>query len=133
MGIEEQRILVVDDNPINLKLVTFLLQSRGYSVRTAENAFEALAMIDEDVPHLVLMDLQMPGMDGLALTRKLKADARTRAAFVVALTAAAMKGDEERALAAGCDAYMTKPIDTRALPIKVAEFLARGAGGGKTT
>jgi CheY-like chemotaxis protein len=118
-------ILVVDDNPQNCKLVSFVLTNQGYSVRTASNAEEAVAAIAEKLPDLILMDLQLPGMDGLTLTRELKADPRTKNTFIVALTAYAMKGDETRAYEAGCDAYITKPIDTRTLPATIAEYLAR--------
>jgi len=117
-------ILIVDDNPTNLKLVRVLLGGEGYAVRTAMNAAEALAEIAKRPPRLILMDIQLPGMDGLALTRMLKADAATRDIVVVALTAYAMKGDEERVLAAGCNGYVSKPIDTRSLPRVVAGFLA---------
>jgi len=117
-------ILIVDDNPTNLKLVRVLLGGEGYAVRTAMNAAEALAEIAKRPPRLILMDIQLPGMDGLALTRLLKADAATRDIVVVALTAYAMKGDEERVLAAGCNGYVSKPIDTRSLPRVVAGFLA---------
>jgi CheY-like chemotaxis protein len=116
-------ILIVDDNPTNMKLVSFLLSARGYVVRTAGSADEALALLESFHPRLVLMDIQLPGMDGLELTRRLKADATTRDIKVVAVTAYAMKGDEEKARAAGCDGYITKPIDTRALPRQIAELL----------
>lgn len=128
-----ESVLVVDDNPHNAKLVAFLLGARGYAVRTAATAEAALAALAEEVPRLILMDLQLPGMDGLTLTRKLKADPRTKDTFIVALTASAMTGDEARALAAGCDAYLTKPIDTRSLPTKVVEFLARNSPGDRGT
>lgn len=118
-------ILVVDDNVSNTKLLAFILSSRGYTVRTAADAEQALATLREFQPRLVLMDIQMPGMDGLELTRRLKADPATRDIIVIAATAYAMKGDEERALAAGCDGYLTKPIDTRALPARIAAFLGR--------
>lgn len=118
-------ILIVDDNPANLKLVRFLLASEGYDVRTATDADEALAVLQGFRPRLILMDVQLPGMDGLELTRRLKADPATRDAIVLALTAYAMKGDEERALGAGCDGYVPKPIDTRALPGLVASYLDR--------
>lgn len=124
-----ERILVVDDHAQNSKLLAFLLGAQGYAVQTAGNAEEALAAVAVEVPRLILMDLQLPGMDGLTLTRKLKADARTRATVVVAVTAYAMRGDEARALEAGCDGYLTKPIDTRALPGLVASFLARDPPG----
>lgn len=117
-------ILIVDDNPSNTKLLAFLLQAKGYEVRTAANADEALAAIADRHPRLILMDIQLPGMDGLTLTRQLKADPATQGISIIAATAYAMKGDEARALAAGCDGYITKPIDTRQLPADIARFLA---------
>jgi CheY-like chemotaxis protein len=116
-------ILIVDDNAVNLRLARLLLSGEGYDVRTAGNAEEALAILGEFKARLILMDLQMPGMDGLELTRRLKADAATRDITILALTAYAMKGDEERARAAGCDGYIPKPIDTRALPELIARLL----------
>ncbi|HVY49863.1 MAG TPA: response regulator [Minicystis sp.] len=120
-------VLVVDDNPMNLKLVRFVLKRAGFDVHEAVDAEQALAVLREMVPAVILVDLQLPGMDGLELTRRIKADARTRDVPVVAVTAFAMKGDEERATRAGCDAYVTKPIDTNALPALVAGFAARAA------
>ena len=117
-------ILIVDDNPSNTKLLAFLLQSKGYDVRTAANADEAVASIAERRPRLILMDIQLPGTDGLTLTRRLKSDPDTKDISIIAATAYAMKGDEERARAAGCDGYLTKPIDTRQLPLDLARFLA---------
>jgi CheY-like chemotaxis protein len=117
-------ILIVDDNPSNTKLLAFLLASKGYEIRTAANADEALATLTEWKPRLILMDIQLPGMDGLTLTRQLKADPATADIPIIAATAYAMKGDEERARAAGCDGYFTKPIDTRRLPLDIARFLA---------
>jgi CheY-like chemotaxis protein len=116
-------VLVVDDNPVNLKLLVYLLTARGYEVRTAADATAALAEVREYPPRLILMDLQLPGMDGLELTRRLKADDATRNIVVVAVTSYAMKGDEDRARAAGCDGYVAKPVDTRALPGLVASLL----------
>jgi CheY-like chemotaxis protein len=118
------RILVVDDNPTNLKLVSDLLQFEGHEVLKAMDAEEAQVVLTAILPDLILMDIALPGMDGLTLTRLLKADERTRHIRVVALTAFAMKGDEQKALDAGCDGYITKPIDTRALPGEVAGILA---------
>ncbi len=106
-----ERILIVDDNPTNLKLVRVLLAGEGYEVRTAVDADDALAQLADFQPRLILMDLQLPGMDGLTLTRRLKQDPATRGIAILALTSYAMKGDEEKALAAGCDGYITKPID----------------------
>ncbi len=120
-----ERILIVDDNPTNLKLVRVLLTAEGYDVRTAMDAEEALSVIAAFPPVLILMDLQLPGMDGLELTRRLKADPSTRSAIIVAVTAYAMKGDEARALAVGCDGYVTKPIDTRTLPTRIAGYLSQ--------
>ena len=117
-------ILIVDDNPVNLKLARVLLLTEGYEVRTAGHAEEALAVLQSFQARLVLMDIQLPGMDGLELTRRLKADPATRGTIIVALTAYAMKGDEEKALAAGCDGYVSKPIDVRTLPNIVAGYLA---------
>jgi two-component system cell cycle response regulator DivK len=117
-------ILVVDDNPQNLKLARVLLAGEGYMVEGATDAEEALHILDGFTPRLILMDLQLPGMDGLALTRKLKADPKHRDIVIVALTAYAMKGDEEKALAAGCDGYVAKPIDTDGLPRLIARLLS---------
>ncbi len=121
-----EAILIVDDNPANLRLVEVLLSSEGYDVRTARDAEEALAALSRFRPRLILMDLQLPGMDGLALTRLLKADPAMREINIVALTAYAMKGDEEKADAAGCDGYITKPINTRTFPQEIARFVGRG-------
>jgi CheY-like chemotaxis protein len=126
-GVRGERILIVDDNLMNLKLVRVLLVAEGYSVRTAINAEEALLAVDSFKPRLILMDIQLPGMNGLELTRLLKAAPATRGAIIVAVTAYAMKGDEERALAAGYDGYLSKPIDTRALPALIADFLGARA------
>jgi two-component system, cell cycle response regulator DivK len=109
-------VLIVDDNDINLKLLEHVTAHHGYDVQTAGDANGAIAAIAVRRPALILMDMQMPGIDGFELTRRLKADATTRAITIVAVTAFAMKGDEARALAAGCDSYVAKPIDTRALP-----------------
>jgi CheY-like chemotaxis protein len=119
-------ILIVDDNPTNMKLVSFLLSSKGYAVRTASSADEALKAIDASVPQLILMDIQLPGTDGLTLTRQLRGNPRSSGVVIIAVTAYAMKGDEEKAYAAGCDGYITKPIDTRSLPGTIAEYLAKG-------
>jgi CheY-like chemotaxis protein len=124
------RILVVDDNPINLKLVSHVLESAGFAVERAGDAEQAQEMLNDMCPDLILMDIALPGMDGLTLTRKLKADPRFKDVPVVALTAFAMKGDDRKALDAGCDGYITKPIDTRDLPQQVQAYLRPGAGQG---
>jgi two-component system, cell cycle response regulator DivK len=124
----DEPILVVDDNPANLALLHFMLSIQGHSVRTAANAQEALASLAAQRPWLILMDLQMPGMDGFELTRRLKADPGTRDIIVVAVTAYAMTGDEQRARAAGCDGYLSKPIDKALLRATVARHLASRKG-----
>ena len=116
-------ILVVDDNPLNLKLAADVLEIDGFRVSKAANAELALERIREEMPDLMLMDIQLPGMNGLALTRLLKSSSATQNIPIVALTAFAMNGDEQRALDAGCAGYLTKPIDTRTLSVQVAEFL----------
>jgi len=120
-----EKILIVDDNPTNLKLVAYLMRAKGYDVSTAIDADAAIADIRARRPALILMDVQLPGIDGLELTRRLKADPATRDIIIVAVTAYAMKGDQDKAVAAGCDDYVTKPIDTRALPDTIARHLAR--------
>lgn len=124
-----EAILIVDDNLTNLKLVKVLLETEGYQVRTATHADDALKALGEFRPRLILMDIQLPGMDGLTLTRQLKADSKTAGIMVVALTAYAMKGDEEKALASGCSGYITKPVDTRVFSRQVAQFLGGTTGG----
>jgi two-component system cell cycle response regulator len=122
------RILVVDDNLLNRKLACDLLELEGYEVRSCEDAEQAQEVLaQEAVPDLILMDLSLPGMDGLTLTRRLKADARFASVPIVAFTALAMKGDEEKALQAGCSGYIAKPIDIRRLPAQVAGLLAAKA------
>lgn len=117
-------ILIVDDNVTNLKLVRLLLETEGYTIRTASHASEALQVLRDFRPQLILMDIQLPDIDGLTLTRQLKADPETAGITVVALTAYAMKGDEEKALASGCSGYITKPVDTRQLVRQIAQYLA---------
>lgn len=121
-------ILVVDDNPTNLKLIRVLLLSKGYDVRTACDAEEALQVLAAFRPRLILMDLQLPGMDGLELTRRLKAEPATRDTVILAVTAYAMKGDEQKALDAGCDGYIAKPVETRSLPGVIARYIAGPIG-----
>jgi CheY-like chemotaxis protein len=123
-------ILIVDDNPVNMALVSFILGKRGHEVRVASSGEEALALLQSFRPRLILMDLQMPGIDGFEVARRLKANPATRTITVVAVTAYAMRGDEERALQAGCDGYLSKPIDTRTLPETVERFLAGEAASG---
>lgn len=117
-------VLIVDDNPQNLKLAKVILAAEGYEVKTAIDAEDALRILEWFTPRLILMDLQLPRMDGLELTRRLKADPARREIIIIALTAYAMKGDDDKAFAAGCDGYISKPVDIEALPRVVAEHLA---------
>jgi two-component system, cell cycle response regulator DivK len=119
-----ERVLVVDDNPLNLKLMQVLLRIEGYDVRTSADATEALVVLQAFGPRVIVMDIQLPGIDGLELTRRLKGDRSTQHILIIALTAYAMIGDETTARAAGCDAYVTKPLDTTAFTGMLAELLA---------
>ena len=118
------RILVVEDNAANLKLATFLLESAGHEVLSATDAEAGVMVARAEQPSLILMDIQLPGMDGLAATAQLKGDELTRAIPVIALTALAMKGDEERIRAAGCDGYIAKPLDYKSFLATVSAYLA---------
>lgn len=118
----EKKILVVEDNPVNMELVTDLLEVAGFSFETAMTAEEGIRLAESVLPDLILMDIQLPGMDGLEATSILKKNPKTKHIAIVALTAHAMKGDEERALAVGCIGYITKPINTRSFPRMVQEF-----------
>ena len=118
-----QRILIIEDTPANMKLATLLLRREGYEVLQATNARDGIALAREHLPALILMDIQLPGMDGLDATRMLKGDRATCAIPVVALTAFAMKGDEDRILAAGCDGYVAKPIQYKLFLATVKEIV----------
>jgi two-component system, cell cycle response regulator DivK len=124
MPVTKKSILLVDDCVANLKLTRFLLMEDGFEVRTAQNAEQALQALEKSVPDIILLDIQMPGMDGLALTRHLRRDWAGSLCKVpiVALTASAIKGDEQIARAAGCDGYITKPIDTRTFVSILREY-----------
>ena len=128
----EKSVLIVDDNPMNMKLVRVLLTSEGYDVRTAGDALEAMAILEQWHPRLILMDIQLPGIDGLELTRQLKSNPVTEQIIIIGLTAYAMKGDEERILAAGCDGYIAKPINTRTLPRLIETLIERKTTMAKT-
>jgi two-component system cell cycle response regulator DivK len=116
-------ILVVDDRRTNLALLEFLLRAHGHEVHTAVDAESMFAAIAKQKPQLILMDVQLPVIDGLELTRRIKANPATADIIVVAVTAYAMSGDEQLARAAGCDAYVSKPINTQTLPQLIAKFL----------
>lgn len=116
-------ILVVEDNPINQLLTSSVLEREGYSVQAVGSAEDARVYLAGETPDLILMDIQLPGQDGLTLTRDLRSASETGNIPIVALTALAMVGDRERALAAGCAGYITKPIDTRTFGDQVRRFL----------
>jgi len=118
------KILVIEDNLMNLTLATDLLEANGFVVSPARTAEEGLRMAQAVLPDLVLMDMGLPGMDGLCATKELKANPATRHLMVVGLTSHAMKGDGEIALNAGCEGYVTKPIDTRTFIGTVTRFIA---------
>lgn len=124
-AVPKESILVVDDNETNLKLLRWLLEKKGYEVRTACDAQTARDSIRAVRPKLVLMDIQLPDTDGLSLTRELKADPSLRDIPIVAVTSYAMKGDEQKSLDAGCEGYITKPIDTRQFPIDIEKYLGK--------
>ena len=117
-----EKILLVEDNVKNRRLAEFLLRSQGYQVSEAATAQEAFAMLESEQPDLIVMDIQLPGMDGLEATKKIKAQPATADIPVIAVTSYAMKGDREKALAAGCAGYVTKPIDKN---IFIQEVAAR--------
>src|ERR1700682_2698536 len=118
-----ERILIVDDNEMNLKLLCWLLEKHGYVVQTAGDAKAARASIRAFRPQLVLMDIQLPDIDGLQLTREFKADPEMGKIPIVAVTSYAMKGDRQKSLDAGCDGYITKPIDTNQFPLEILKYL----------
>ena len=118
-----EAILIVDDNIDNLELTQIVLETEGFEVQVAEDAEQAVDRLKNYRPKMILMDVQLPGMDGLELTRQLRKDPAFEDVIIVALTAYAMKGDEEAALASGCDGYITKPINTRTFPAAVRGYL----------
>lgn len=121
----EKKILLVEDNPVNRRLAGFLLRSQGYEVREATSALEAFEILANERPDLIVMDIQLPGMDGLEATRKLKEQPSVSDIPVIAVTSYAMKGDREKALAAGCAGYVTKPIDKNTFMGEVALRLGK--------
>ena len=117
------RILVVEDNDMNMQLVEFLLEEGGYDIVKATSGEEALAITREAAPDLILMDIHLPGMDGLSVVRAMKADTRTARVPILALTAHAMRGDKDRFLEAGCDGYISKPIDVKTFIASIRQYL----------
>ena len=124
------RVLVVEDTPLNLELITEVLERAGHTVFAATTATAGLALARAEVPDVVLMDVRLPDVDGYEATRQLRQDPALRGITVIAITAQAMRGDEEAALAAGCDAYISKPIDVRTIVADIARV--RHAAGATT-
>jgi len=122
------KILIVEDNPTNMRLISMVLGSKGYSLLEAIDGEEALAVAIEGRPDLIVMDIQLPKMDGLEVTRRLRQTPEFKQTPIIALTASAMEGDREKIMAAGCDEYISKPVNTRQFPQLVAEMLQRGRG-----
>ena len=127
------KVLIVEDNPANMTLANFLLESVGHTVLKATDAELGLALAAAEQPDLILMDIQLPGMDGLQATAILKDDAATRDIPVIALTALAMKGDEARIRAAGCDGYIAKPLAYKEFLATIASELAKRPQAGTPT
>lgn len=123
---ETWNILVVDDNQDNRELVVKVLKGKGYQIAEAVDGEEALSKVEELMPDLILMDISIPKLDGYEVTRRLKSNVALCAIPVIALTAHAMKGDREKALAAGCDGYISKPINVRELSNQIKPFLSPG-------
>jgi two-component system, cell cycle response regulator DivK len=125
-------ILIVDDNPMNLKLEKRLLEAEQYQVLTAKNAEETLKILEFFSPRLVLMDFQLPGMDGVELTKKIRSNPKNKEVAILMVTSYDQQGDEAKAKAAGCNGYIIKPIDTQALPVVIASYLRGGHGTGQS-
>jgi CheY-like chemotaxis protein len=121
------KILVVEDNDMNMQLVEYLLEEGGYDIVKATSGEEALAITRDDhngaAPDLILMDIHLPGMDGLSVVRQMKSNARTSRIPILALTAHAMRGDKDRFLEAGCDGYISKPIDVKTFISAIQQYL----------
>jgi len=122
------RILIIEDNPANMKLASLLLLKAGHTVLCAVDAEAGLTLARGDQPDLILMDIQLPGMDGLAATALLKKDPATAAIPIIALTAHALASDREKAMEVGCDGYLAKPCEPRAVVAEVQRFLGRDNG-----
>jgi CheY-like chemotaxis protein len=123
-----RKILVVEDNDRSRRLLRILLKAKGYEVIEAATGREAMNYLKDQKPDLILMDIQLPSTDGLALTKEIRNRTETRDIPIIAVTAYAMKGDRERILGAGCNAYISKPINTRELPLLIADLLKARSG-----
>jgi len=119
----KKKILIVEDNPQNMKLMEMLLEAKGYILLEAIDGEQAMDVATTERPDLILMDIQLPKMSGLEVTRRLRQLPAFNHIPIIAITAYAMKGDKEKFIEAGCDAYLAKPIDTRELPKVISEML----------
>ena len=119
----KEKILIVEDNPLNMRLIEMTLRAKGYTLLKAADGEEALDMATKERPDLIIMDIQLPRLNGLEVTGRLRQTPALSHVSIIALTAYAMKGDEEKFIEAGCDAYLSKPINTRELPEMIAETL----------
>ena len=126
MSTNGRRVLVVEDNDMNMQLVEYLLEEGGYDIVKATSGEEALAITRNEAapaPDLILMDIHLPGMDGLSVVRQMKTDSRTQRIPILALTAHAMRGDKDRFLDAGCDGYISKPIDVKTFLSSIEQYI----------
>ncbi|OOP57508.1 MAG: two-component system response regulator [Candidatus Brocadia carolinensis] len=121
----DKNVMVVEDNEKNRKLVRVVLKAKGYNVIEATTGEEALNLLKNQKPNIILMDIQLPGIDGLTLIKQIKADSVTKEIPIIAVTAYAMKGDEQKILDTGCEAYMSKPINTQELPLVIEKYIKK--------
>ena len=121
----DKNVMVVEDNEKNRKLMRVVLKAKGYNVIEATTGEEALSLLKGNIPDIILMDIQLPGIDGLTLIKQIKADAHTKDIPIIAVTAYAMKGDEQKILDTGCNAYVSKPINIQELPLTIEKYIKR--------
>ena len=121
----KEKTLIVEDNPLDMRLIELTLRAKGYTLLKATNGKEAIGVAAREQPDIIILDIQLPGISGLKVARRLKEALAFRHISIIAVTAYAIKGDKERILEAGCDAYLSKPINTRELPGKIAKMLLR--------
>jgi len=123
----DKNVMVVEDNEKNRKLMRVILKAKGFNVIEATTGEEALGILKNQKPDIILMDIQLPGVDGLTLTKQIKADATSSSIPIIAVTAHAMKGDEQKILDAGCDGYISKPVNTQELPFTVERYIKKSS------
>ena len=121
----DKNVMVVEDNEKNRKLMRVVLKAKGYNVIEATTGEEALNILKNQKPNIILMDIQLPGIDGLTLIKQIKADTVTKEIPIIAVTAYAMKGDEQKILDTGCNAYVSKPINTQELPLIIEKYIKK--------